>query len=194
MKRYLTANEYLRDSWRLAERIFASGWRPDVMIALWRGGAPVGVAVHEYLKARGWDIEHEVIKCSSYEGIGKRGKVVVVNSCSCRKDENSILPLQLDTTTKKILFIDDVFDTGKTWEAILNLQPSTFNLQPQPSLKLATVYWKKPCNLTKLRPDYCVHEVGDDWLVFPHEIVGLSDEEVAEKDPLLGRLTRGVEF
>ncbi len=182
MKHYLTANEYLHDSWRLAEKVFASGWRPDMMIALWRGGAPVGVAVHEYLKARGWDIEHEVIKCSSYTGIGRRSKVEVGGWRS-----------KVGGVGEKILFVDDVFDTGKTWEAILN-SISNLNLQPQPSLKLATVYWKKPCNLTKLRPDYYVHEVGDDWLVFPHEIVGLSDEEVAEKDPLLGALTRGVEF
>ena len=43
-KHYLSADDYLRDSWRLAAAVKASGWQPDILIALWRGGAPVGIA------------------------------------------------------------------------------------------------------------------------------------------------------
>ena len=49
-KRYLSGDEYLRDTWRLAAQVRESGWQPDILIALWRGGAPVGVAMHEYFK------------------------------------------------------------------------------------------------------------------------------------------------
>ena len=40
-KHYLSADEYLRDTWRLAAAVKESGWQPDILIALWRGGAPV---------------------------------------------------------------------------------------------------------------------------------------------------------
>ena len=49
-KHYLSADEYLRDTWSLAAEVKRSGWKPDILIALWRGGAPVGVALHEFFK------------------------------------------------------------------------------------------------------------------------------------------------
>ena len=55
-------------------------------------------------------------------------------------------------------------------------------------MRLACVYWKPRKNVTRLRPDYFVKDVGDDWLVFPHEIDGLAPEEVAAKDPALPEL------
>ena len=38
--------------------------------------------------------------------------------------------------------------------------------------------WYKPQNnTTDIVPDYYVNE-SDEWLVFPHEIAGLSEEEI----------------
>ena len=53
MKMYLDSREYLRDTWRLARRIMDSGWRPKVLIALWRGGAAPGAAIHEFFAYHG---------------------------------------------------------------------------------------------------------------------------------------------
>ena len=39
-----------------------------------------------------------------------------------------------------------------------------------------------------MKPDYFVKDVGLDWIVFPHEIEGLTPEEIAVKDPLLASL------
>ena len=44
-KTYLDPREYLRDCWRLARKVYDSGWRPDVLLVLWRGGAAPGVEV-----------------------------------------------------------------------------------------------------------------------------------------------------
>ena len=52
-KAYLDPKEYLHDIWRLARQVYDSDWRPDVLLALWRGGAAVGAAVHEFLKVKG---------------------------------------------------------------------------------------------------------------------------------------------
>ena len=46
-KLYVSANDYLRDCFRLARMVLDSGWLPDDLIVLWRGGAPVGVSIHE---------------------------------------------------------------------------------------------------------------------------------------------------
>jgi hypoxanthine phosphoribosyltransferase len=76
-KVYLDAQTYLRDGWRLARQILDSGWRPDVLLALWRGGAAVGAAVHEFLKVKGLSLRHMPVKCASYTGIGQSQTEVV---------------------------------------------------------------------------------------------------------------------
>ena len=43
---------------------------------------------------------------------------------------------------------------------------------------------------TTLKPDYFVRDVGLDWIVFPHEIEGLTDEEIVAKDPELAALVK----
>jgi len=46
-KLYISAQQLLEDSFELGAKVLASGFRPKVIIALWRGGAPIGVAVQE---------------------------------------------------------------------------------------------------------------------------------------------------
>lgn len=48
-KQYLSADQLLVDSFRLAERVFSSGFEPTMIIAIWRGGVPIGIAVQEFL-------------------------------------------------------------------------------------------------------------------------------------------------
>ena len=49
LKYYISPLEFQHDIWTLAKLILSSEWKPDILIALWRGGATVGVGVHEYL-------------------------------------------------------------------------------------------------------------------------------------------------
>jgi len=44
-KKFITANDLLLDSFRLAEKIYRAGLRPDFLVGLWRGGSAVGIAV-----------------------------------------------------------------------------------------------------------------------------------------------------
>ena len=178
-KRYLSANEYLRDVWRLAAAVRGGGWRPDILIALWRGGAPVGVAIHEFLKTTGWDMRHLAVKCCCYTGIGETADTVTFECAG--EVLGSIRP------GERVLFVDDVFDTGKTAAAVRGLME-----RRGIEMRLATVYWKRPCNKTNLAPDYFVKDVSGDWIVFPHEIEGLTPDELVEKDPELADLSRGI--
>lgn len=170
-KNYISANDYLLDSFRLARQILDSGWQPDDLIALWRGGAPVGVAVHEFLYYHGMRPKHRVLKCQSYTGIKAHSSEV--------RFENADDVFRSVIPGSRVLVIDDVFDTGHTACAVLNrLAPSGAEV------RLATVYWKPNQNRTACKPDFYLRET-DDWIVFPHEMDGLTPEEVRIKDPTL---------
>jgi len=174
-KHYLSADEYLRDTWRLAAAVRQSGWQPDILIALWRGGAPVGVAMHEYFKTIGWNVQHIPLKCASYTGIGENSGAVVFT--------HGDVIFGMLRKGDKVLVVDDVFDTGKTAAAVKR-QMDAIGVE----MKMACVYWKPQKNITDMKPDYFVKDVGLDWIVFPHEIEGLTKEEIAIKDPVLAGL------
>ena len=82
-----------------------------------------------------------------------------------------------------MLVVDDVFDTGKTALAIKERVEAT-----GAEFRIACVYWKPEKNITNIKPDYFVKDVGNEWIVFPHEIEGLSTLEENEKDPKLAKL------
>ena len=177
-KHYLTADSYLHDMWRLAAAVRRSGWQPDILIALWRGGAPVGVAVHEFFKVTGWGaIRHVPLKCASYTGIGENPGVVEFT--------HGDIVFGMLRKGDKVLVVDDIFDTGKTAAAVKAKIDAA-----GAEMRMACVYWKPEKNITQLRPDYFVRDVGLDWIVFPHEIEGLSPDEVCAKDPLLADLMK----
>ena len=176
-KHYLSADEYTRDMWRLAATIKDSGWKPDFLVGLWRGGAPVAITVHEFFRATGWDVKHIPLKCASYTGIGENAGEVTFTL----GDEIFGFLRKGD----KVLVIDDVFDTGKTAKAVKARIDAT-----GAEMRMACVYWKPEKNKTNLKPDYYVKNVGNDWIVFPHEIEGLTPAEREEKDPVLAALMK----
>ena len=159
-KKYLSADEYLRDTWKLAAAVRKSEWKPDILIALWRGGAAVGVALHEYFKVSGWSVQPAGVEFTHGD-----------------------LVFGLLRPGDRVLVVDDVFDTGKTARAVKERIDAK-----GAEMRLACVYWKPEKNITNLKPDYFVKDVGLDWIVFPHEIEGLTKEEIAVKDPLLSSL------
>lgn len=67
-KIYLSADRLLEDSFRLANLVFDSGFRPTHIVGIWRGGAPVGIAVQELLEYRGLQSDHIAIRTASYTG------------------------------------------------------------------------------------------------------------------------------
>lgn len=174
-KSFLSADEFLRDSWRLAAKITDSNWKPDTLIALWRGGAFAGMAVHEFFKVKGWNVAHLPMKCASYTGIGENAGEVVF---SLGREIFSMIK-----KGEKVLVIDDVFDTGKTAKAI-KTKLEEIGAEP----KIATVYFKPNKNQTDITPDYYTKALDDKWIVFPHELEDLNAEELEAKDPVLKEL------
>ena len=78
--------------------------------------------------------------------------------------------------------IDDVFDSGRSIEAFLRELEHRCRANMPQTVRIATVYYKPSRNKTALKPDFWVHET-EDWLVFPHEINGLSKAEIRAHKP-----------
>lgn len=173
-KHYITAEELLNDSFNLAEKIYLSGFRPDFIIGVWRGGAPVGIAIQEYLDYVGVNTDHISIRTSSYTGIDQQDKKVRVHGLSY-----IVSNINADD---KVLLVDDVFDSGRSIRAIFKrLQLKTRRNMPK-EIKVAMPWYKPTKNITDIMPDFYLHET-DKWLVFPHELKGLSKEEIKAYKP-----------
>ena len=172
-KTYLTADRLLEDSYRLANAIIDSGFRPTHLVGIWRGGAPVGIAVQELLAYNGIEADHIAVRTSSYTGIDEQREVRVY-----------ALGYLIDTLgpEDRLLVIDDVFDSGRSIEAFIRELAARCRHNMPRTVKTATVYYKPSRNRTALLPDYYVHET-EDWLVFPHEICGLSKAEIRAHKP-----------
>src|SRR5271170_6597001 len=174
-KLFISANSLLRDSMELARLIVHSGFRPTFLVAMWRGGAPIGIGVQEVLEYHSIHTDHIAIRTSSYTGIDKQSKTVRVHALDYL--------VSRITAEDQLLLIDDVFDSGRSLEAVIAelKRRCKRNLPDKP--RIATVYYKPARNRSALVPDYYIRDT-DSWLVFPHEIQGLTREEILEHKPV----------
>lgn len=173
-KYYVTADEFLQDSFRMGMQILNSDFSPKFIVGVWRGGAPAGIAVQEMLDFHGIETDHIAIRTSSYIGM-KQQKIVRVHGLEYIVDN-----INADDS---LLIVDDVFDSGHSLEAILKTLREKCRRNMPEIVKIATVYYKPLRNKTDLKPDFYIHET-DAWLVFPHELHGLTAEEIRDKKGL----------
>lgn len=175
-KKFIAAQQLLEDSLELGRQILASGFRPNYIVGVWRGGTPVGIAVQELLDFYGVETDHISIRTSSYQGMNR--------------DKSPVRVHGLDYITHKLnaedslLIVDDVFDTGFSVKAIVEKLKQRSRRNLPHDVRIATAYFKPARNKTDFEPDYCVHRT-DDWLVFPHEMDGLSLAEIGAHKPHL---------
>lgn len=170
-KHYISAQDFLLDSYRLARKILEAEFKPDFLVGLWRGGSPVGIAVQEFLAYHGVEADHIPIRTSKYLGIDKAESAVRVHSLDYL--------VERVRSEHKVLFVDDVYDTGLSTDAVL-IQLAAKARKNMPSfIQIATVYYKPSRNQTKRVPNFYIHET-EKWLVFPHELEDLTREEILE--------------
>lgn len=174
-KLFVDARTLLLNSLRLARRVWSDGYRPNYLIGVWRGGTPPGIVIHEFFRMRGIEPYHTTIKTQSYRGMQRGDRGVEIKGLEhvidviCAED--------------KMLIIDDVFDTGHTMVEIRE-QIRARARRNTPEIRVATVYYKPDKNETDLVPDYWIVE-DNRWIVFPHEIMGLTDDEIERHHPYL---------
>merc|ERR1711935_863530 len=85
--------------------------------------------------------------------------------------------------------IDDVFDSGNSVKAILETFRSMAR-KNTPEMRTACLYYKPTANQVDIVPNYWLHET-EAWLVFPHELEGLTLEEIGQKwDPEIAEIVQ----
>ena len=71
-KLFINSDDLLKDSFQLAWNVYESGFKPDYIVGVWRGGAPIGIAVQEFLSYLGIKSDHVAIRTSYYSGIDEK--------------------------------------------------------------------------------------------------------------------------
>ena len=178
----LSAKDLLEDSFELGIRILESGFRPTMIIAIWRGGPPVGMAVQEVMAYCGVESDHIAIRTSSYVGVDERGEVAVHGL------NYIIKKICLDD---RILIVDDVFDTGNTIVAVIDELKKRARDNTPNDIRVAVPWFKPSRNETDIEPDYFIHETAE-WLVFPHELDALTPDELRKERPEIAAIIQGA--
>lgn len=132
---------------QVADQIRASGYEPDLLVAVSRGGWIPGRILSDLLE----NPNIATIKVEYYIDIYKtHTKPKITQS------------LPIEVKGKKILLIDDIADSGKS----LKLVKEHLAEQGAADVKICTLYYKPWSVLT---PDFSAC-MTDAWVCFPHEI------------------------
>ncbi len=141
-KIYINWSEFHQDVKDLCKKIKESG-EFDKIIAISRGGLiPAAIIAYE-LNIR----NTETINFSSYDGNYER-----------RRDEEIEISGHIGNVNEKTLVIDDLSDSGRTYEILRRVYPQA---------KFVTVYAKAK---GALQVDVFAKAMPDEWLVFPWDV------------------------
>ena len=187
-KKFVAADDLLRDSFQLAADISATDYRPDFLVGLWRGGSAVGIAVQEGLDFLGIKTDHIAIR-TSYRGAASYDEMVS-KADSIRVHGLQYL-LENLCSHHKMLIVDDVYSTGSSVKAVIDQLAHKTRRNLPKDIRIATV-WYRPTEKTLRVPDYYVHETQD-WLVLPYELSGMKIEDLREHRPELGSIIDRLE-
>ena len=180
-KTVLSAQDLLEDSFRLGVKVLESGFEPTLIVAIWRGGTPVGMALQEVLEYCGVESDHIAIRTSSYLGVEERGEVAVHGL------NYIIKKIRHDD---RVLIVDDVFDTGNTIKAVVEEIRRRARGNTPEEIRVAVPWFKPSRNETDMVPDFYLRETAE-WLVFPHELDALTPAEMLEARPELHEIVYG---
>jgi len=186
-KSFVTADDLLLDSFRLAAEVYESGFRPDFLVGLWRGGSAVGIAVQEGLDHFGVETDHIAIR-TSYRGQQYYSKMV--DKAGAIRVHGLRYLHERISSHHSMLIVDDAYSSGSSVNAVIEQLRRKARRNLPHDIRIATV-WYRPTERTIRPPDFFVHETTD-WLVLPYELAGLSIEELraqkSEIAPVIDRL------
>lgn len=141
-------------AWGLADKIRASGYKPDVVVALARGGYVPARLICDFL-----DIENLLsIQSQHWTEAAKAEEKAIIK-----------FPYTVDLSGMKVLLVDDIVDTGDTLS--LAKKFVTENWKPLEA-RTAALQWISP--VAKFKPDYYYIEVKE-WIWFQYPWTRLED-------------------
>jgi len=130
----------------VADQIRRSGFRPQVIVAVSRGGLPPARIISDILGVE--DVASITVRY--YKSVGET-----------REEPEIICPLNADVVGKKVLIVDDVADTGHS----LRVAREHTLAKGASEVRIATLHYK-PWSI--LRPDYYAEET-DAWIIYAWE-------------------------
>lgn len=173
-KRFIEEQTLIEDSYRLAVQIYKSGYRPDFIVGVWRGGSTVGIYVQECLQYLGVETDHIAIR-TSYRGMDdylqklKEGGDIRAHGLQYLFEKMN--------ASDNLLIVDDVYSTGRNVAAVISRLRAKTRRNMSQDVRIAAIYYRSGFNHDNPAPNYYLHDC-DDWLVLPYEITGLSAEEI----------------
>jgi hypoxanthine phosphoribosyltransferase len=127
-------DEAYRLAGNLAQKIIGSGFKPDIVIGIARGGLVPGCLVGDFLLKN----EFVTIRTEHWGVASNTGKARIKHS----------LPVEVDIFGKRVLVVDDVADTGDSFSVIMDyleeknpLEIRTAVLQYKTSSIFIPYYW-----------------------------------------------------
>ena len=165
------------DSYRLGVKIYASDFRPDFIVGLWRGGSPVGIGVQDCLEYLGVASDHISIR-TSYTGMSTYPEMIE-NTAAIRVHGLQYL-LESLAADNRLLIVDDVYNTGLNVKAVIEQLSNKIRRNMPVDVRVAAIWYKPANNRTGRKPDFYLYET-DKWLVFPYELSGLSLSEIYQR-------------
>jgi len=150
----------------VAEKIKASGYNPDLIVGLARGGWCLARVLCDFLGVKdlvSLKVEHWGITATP------DGKAKLK------------YPFSMDLTGRKVLVVDDITDTGESMMISVNYVKS---LNPR-EVRTATL---RHIEGSKFKPDYYAEDISWRWVIFPwnfiEDLCNLIDQIRSEvKDP-----------
>ena len=144
----VTWDDIVRWTRDLAKLIRSSGYQPDVIVAIARGGYVPARLLCDYLNV----VDLLSIKVEHWVETGRHIEHAYVK-----------YPLNVDLRGRRVLLVDDICDTGES--IIVSREHILENCKPA-ELRVATMQWIP--STAKIKPDYFVDEVKEwIWYMYP---------------------------
>lgn len=157
---------------KVSDLIMDSGYKPDLMIAISRGGFDPARIMSDQLNIR---------KLASLQ-------IIYYTGLNTRRDKPEVLfPLNAQVEGLKVLVVDDVSDSGNSLIAVKKYVEDRGAVE----VRLATLHHKP---WSKFKPDYYGEEVSK-WIIYPWEpresvieLVHMLTDAGMEKDMIPAKL------
>lgn len=169
------------NSLKLANKIHADGFIPDIIYVSLRGGAYMGNVISEYFKV----VKKKGARPVFYAAVVARSYTDIKQHDAIRIDGWTYSPEHL-RSGDKILLVDDIFDSGRTINHLVQIFLDKG--VPRSDIKIAVHDYKIRTFLDErpeIEPDYYCrkhvinHPNQDNWVHYlSHELIGLSEDEI----------------
>ncbi|ABU81886.1 phosphoribosyltransferase [Ignicoccus hospitalis] len=166
----VTWEDVVRWTKELAFVILESGYKPDVIVAIARGGLTPARLLADYMDV----IDILSLKVEHWVETGSHQEEAVIKYAA----------QGIDLSNAKVLIVDDICDTGKSLMVAKDYVEKYWKAR---QVKLATMQYIEP--VAQIRPDYFVDLVRDwTWYMYPwnyvEDMVNLVKKILKEHAPL----------